>query len=344
MSSSSTTFNKHKTTCNTLLFQKLLNLSAGVSPFTLILETLEQSGNSLIQEFGRRAKISNTKVVFVSFKTPYCKKAHLPIEISSFINARQKTICTLREEIISHLNLPKRNSVDEKCNFMLFFDSLVPLASSHSEELSSFLTSLLISSSVSLLAVYHVDIPIPCSITPYSPGPLVILTYLATAILTVSSLEQVLSRKRARDRSLPEPLFGLEEVKEGVIIGRNDSVKEKGLVVQMELRKRSGRGILENFVLIPSSSSKAIPKIIPLTEYPAYISTPTFINTENQDHSSQLDMTFNLSLSEKQKKERDEVVLPYFDAQKEGGNEGGRILYQMGTEDHEDFDEEEDEI
>jgi len=35
------------------------------------------------------------------------------------------------------------------------------------------------------------------------------------------------------------------------------------------------------------------------------------------------------------------VVLPYFDAQK-GGGEGGRILYDMGEED--DFDEDEDEI
>ena len=38
------------------------------------------------------------------------------------------------------------------------------------------------------------------------------------------------------------------------------------------------------------------------------------------------------------------MVLPYFDAQKggDGPGEGGRILYDMGSED--DFDEEEDEI
>jgi elongator complex protein 5 len=40
-------------------------------------------------------------------------------------------------------------------------------------------------------------------------------------------------------------------------------------------------------------------------------------------------------------RDREGVVLPYFDAQK-GGGEGGRILYDMGEED--DFDEEEDEI
>lgn len=58
--------------------------------------------------------------------------------------------------------------------------------------------------------------------------------------------------------------------------------------------------------------------------------------------------TFNLGLTEKQKRDRENVVLPYFDAQKDGGGsgagEGGRILYDMGDEDREDFDDEEDEI
>lgn len=51
--------------------------------------------------------------------------------------------------------------------------------------------------------------------------------------------------------------------------------------------------------------------------------------------------TFELGLSERQRQDREGVVLPYFDAQK-GGGDGGRILYDMGSED--DFDEEEDEI
>jgi len=61
-----------------------------------------------------------------------------------------------------------------------------------------------------------------------------------------------------------------------------------------------------------------------------------------------MNTTFNLGLTEKQKRDRENVVLPYFDAQKDGGaagpGDGGRILYDMGTEDREDFDDEEDEI
>lgn len=53
-------------------------------------------------------------------------------------------------------------------------------------------------------------------------------------------------------------------------------------------------------------------------------------------------LTFSLSLTDKQKIDREGIVLPYFDAQKEGGGMGGRILYVPGRED--DWDEEEDEI
>ncbi len=59
-----------------------------------------------------------------------------------------------------------------------------------------------------------------------------------------------------------------------------------------------------------------------------------------------METTFSLGLTEKQRRDREGVVLPYFDAQTDagggGGEGGGRILYEMGRED--DFDDEEDEI
>lgn len=48
---------QQRRTHNTLLFQKLLNLREGASPFTLILDTLEQSGGPVVREFARRAKV-----------------------------------------------------------------------------------------------------------------------------------------------------------------------------------------------------------------------------------------------------------------------------------------------
>lgn len=61
------------------------------------------------------------------------------------------------------------------------------------------------------------------------------------------------------------------------------------------------------------------------------------------DGEEEPESTFNLGLTEKQRKDREGIVLPYFDAQTDiGAGEGGRILYEMGRED--DFDDEEDEI
>lgn len=44
-------------THNLLLFQKLLNLREGASPFTLLLDTLEQSAQPVVREFMERAKV-----------------------------------------------------------------------------------------------------------------------------------------------------------------------------------------------------------------------------------------------------------------------------------------------
>lgn len=76
-----------------------------------------------------------------------------------------------------------------------------------------------------------------------------------------------------------------------------------------------------------------------LDDHPLYRREEEPSEAENQEPDS----TFDLGLTERQRREREGVVLPYFDAQKGGGpGEGGRILYDMGEED--DFDEEEDEI
>ena len=48
---------QQRRTHNTLLFQKLLNLRDGASPFTLVLDTLEQSGRPVVREFAKRAKV-----------------------------------------------------------------------------------------------------------------------------------------------------------------------------------------------------------------------------------------------------------------------------------------------
>lgn len=62
-----------------------------------------------------------------------------------------------------------------------------------------------------------------------------------------------------------------------------------------------------------------------------------------EEESEHGEVSFHLGLTEKQRRDREGIVLPYHDAQNgEGVGDGGRILYDMGSED--DFDDEEDEI
>ena len=240
--------------------------------------------------------------------------------------------------------------------------------------LATYLSSILsLSTALSLVAVYHLDTPLPIldptnsaslidQVSPtdrhrvksgaqssstlaasghYQPIPLTTLTYLSTTILTVSSFVEALAKKQASDRSLPFPIFGIEEEKNGVITPLYSQLSNEGLVLHMEHRRKSGRvGSTARFYIpFPSSSSSIAGTPISLDSHPLFRST---IEDDSRIAVSE-GGTFKLELTERQRQARDGVVLPYFDAQKgEAGGEGGRILYDMGVED--DFDEEEDEI
>lgn len=294
---------------------------------------------------------SKTDVVFVSYET-----SKPPDDVTAFIKARRKDPVAVQKEIVkrissskrmSHSCLPPPPQVEPRSSgTLLIFDTLYPLATHPTLPLPSFLSSLT-SPSTSLLAIYHTDIPLPppstSNTTPYTPTPLTLLQYLATTILTTYSLSQTLARKRAIEKSLSEPLFGLEEEREGVLvgIGANDS---RGVVVRMEYRRKSGRGVEEWFYLPELSGMDD--RVVLLDDHELFRRTDGGVDeegVEGRGGGSGAEMaTFELGLTEKQRRDREGVVLPYFDAQKGDGGGGGRILYDMGVED--DFDEEEDEI
>ncbi|RYO86729.1 hypothetical protein DL763_006590 [Monosporascus cannonballus] len=330
---------------------------------------------------------AGSKVVFVSFAT--LKKAR---DVDVFVKARGKSLAALQAEITSHY--PRGGSQ----KILLIIDALNPLltslALSPQLHLPSFLSSLIAGPSVSLVGTYHTDVPLVLPPShhhhhrEYEPHPLATLSHLATAVLRVSSLAQEAARRRARGRSLAEPGWGLGEGREGVLVGLRGgnapvgragsgsgagTGEEGGLVLEMELRRRSGRAVVERFALVPSSGApgrekgRAPPaasdggaggnangevdaraRICLLADHPAFRDRGTGADEGGDgdgdgDGEGGMETTFSLGLTEKQRRDREGVVLPYFDAQTDiGGGEGGRILYEMGRED--DFDDEEDEI
>ncbi|RMZ78671.1 hypothetical protein DV738_g3764, partial [Chaetothyriales sp. CBS 135597] len=283
-----------------------------VSPLTLVLDTLEQSGRRLVQEYLRRARLARTHTVFLAFETVDRLGFSLPAFLSSLLQTQSS--------------------------------SSTPSPSS---------------STVSLVAVYHSDVHLEAASGNYChPSPLSLLKYLATTIITVHSLAVLLAEKAAQERSLAAPAFGLNEEAEGILVGLKHTIpavktlkaEERGIVLELEHRRKSGRGVHELYFLPTSSpatqSSSSKEKVILLDDHPRFRKELV----DEQDQGEQLAglTTFELGLTERQRLERDGVVLPYFDAQQVGAagsgraSEGGRILYDMGVED--DFDEEEDEV
>lgn len=137
---------------------------------------------------------------------------------------------------------------------------------------------------------------------------------------------------------MSEPLFGTEEGKEGVIVGlgANDS---RGCVIEMEYRRKSGRAVEESFFLPDLNGDDGI---VLLDDHELYRRSDAKESKSEEDGLGLESATFELDLTAKQRRDREGVVLPYFDAQKGEGGGGGKILYDMGVED--DFDEEEDEM
>ncbi|KAF2397246.1 hypothetical protein EJ06DRAFT_551266 [Trichodelitschia bisporula] len=324
---------QHRRTHNLLLISKILSCRDNASPFTLVIDSLEQSARPLVHEMIKRAHASKVGIIFVSFETVV-----KPKDVDHFIDASaippQHLSYQIKVEIETYLKDTPRS--------LIIFDSFNPIYNDSRGSIAQILSGL-ITPPASLLAVYHSDVP-PLTIAPYQPAPLTLLKYLVTAILELSSIAHVLARKSARDRSLAEPVFGLAEETEGVLVGLGSN-EPSGLVIEMEYRRKTGRSIKESFFYsrVAAASGKGGQKaikadgIILLEDHPSFAPPVKAV-----DEQEMVDTTFNLGLTERQRRERDGVVLPYFDAQREGGGEGGRILYDMGEED--DFDEEEDEI
>ncbi|RVD88181.1 uncharacterized protein DFL_002376 [Arthrobotrys flagrans] len=329
---------QYRRTHNLLLGTRLLSQRGTPSPFTLILDSLEQSSTPLVEEYITRAKLLRVNIIYISFTT-----LRPPKDVNKTIKARGKSLDTLQRELIAATTPAARGQPDPtKVQNMVIIDSTNHLVSISSEEgaktntsLSFFLSSIL-APSVTIIATYHTDIPRISSSTTnaYSPDPLDLLKYLCTTLITVYSPSHIFAQKRALDKSLPLPNFGLDEGIEGSLasLGSNTGwcetcgihEKSRGLIYELEHRRMSGRAMSEWFFLLchaPSKKSKE--RLILLEDHPAY--NPTIVEVPSGNGSGgaveDSDLTFSLGLTAKQKSDREGVVLPYFDAQSEEANE-----------------------
>jgi len=323
------------------LMSRVLDLRTNSSPFTVILDDLNQRAQPLIHELTRRGLSRNVNVVLLSFETAgnvHPAVRHIPAWGDH-----------TGDEILQEL----ARAMDDFKESLVIVDSLNDLLNVKCVDMGALFNLVSGKYASTLIGVYHTDITAAqYPENAYAPQSLDVIKYMATTVITCKSFAHVLATKAAKERSLAEPTHGLLQGAEGIVqcLDAND---HRGIVLEAEFRRKSGRPESEVYFLRTARRSDyneptsgmpfgTLKKefLVLLDQVPSYNSAEVMVlvNAAADD----IESTFNLGLTEKQKEAREGVVLPYFDAQKGEGGEGGRILYDMGEED--DFDEEEDEI
>lgn len=324
------------------LMSNLLCIRTNASPFTLVLDDLNQRAMPFLHEMINRGLSRKVNVVVVSFEAT---RFHPAVRHVQAWGNRSAT------DILKDI----QKAMSDHKESLVIVDNMYDAVVSKNIDIAAFFDLVVMKHGSTLVGVYHNDM-IPeataSGSNAYAPDPLQLLKFMATTIITCQSLSHVLAAKAARERSLPEPTFGLLSGAEGIVqcLNAND---QRGIVLQAEFRRKSGRPETQTYFLRPASITDyhaPLPNqvigtlkqefVTLLAQHPAYASKE--IAGLVSAAGNEMETSFNLNLTDKQKAAREGVILPYFDAQKGEGGEGGRILYDMGEED--DFDEEEDEI
>lgn len=322
------------------LISRVLNVRTNASPFTLILDDLNQRAVPLVSELVRRGLSRNVNVVTVTFEAAHFHPAVRNVPAYGQLSG---------EHILQDI----RKSMKDAKESLVIVDSLYEVLEVGGVDITKLFHLVAAEFASTLIGIYHQDmLPAQDAQNAYAPQLLDLLKYLATTVITCKSFAHVLAAKAAKERSLAEPTHGLLQSAEGIVqcLDAND---HRGIVFEAEFRRRSGRPESDTYFLRnarPTDYNMPIADLVFGTLKQEFVTlldlVPLYASQEVialvNATANEIESTFNLGLTDKQKQAREGVVLPYFDAQKGDGGEGGRILYDMGSED--DFDEEEDEI
>ncbi|KAK6436429.1 hypothetical protein LTR95_007376 [Oleoguttula sp. CCFEE 5521] len=336
--------NRHDRQRAVLLINKIISSrdEYNFPSFTLLLDTVSQSSKPVIKEILHRAKESGkVKIILLSFETSQRKVPFL----SSLWDADDETVQAYKLSVEAWQDEVKAaiSRIKKGNRAILLVDSLNEFCQAAGSKVPQVLLSWA-APSVRIIGTYHTDVPLHESPkqNPYMVSALATLKYISTTTFTCRSLSQTLEELEAQAYSRAKPAFGLDEGVEGVLQSLG-SDRIEGMVVEMEHKRKSGNVVSETYVF-PRRSTIDQGKIVTLSEYLElhHISLASTAPGSAAAEGGDLGSTMHLGLTEQQRRDREGVVLPHFDAQKGEGGEGGRILYDMGAED--DFDEEEDEI
>ena len=309
-----------------ILLKRIFNLTES-SSFVLCIDSLAQSSNGIINEFIHYRNLqsnnsnNNTEVIYIAFNT-----INKPEWATQFINIQEENINNVSQQIQSFLPSTKYlSSVTTNSKSLIIIDSLNYL---NRTDLSQFIGSIA-SPSTTIIATYHRDVPESILFNQSSndlidnyPSSLELLQFMATTICEISPI-------------LPNSIDDHHELNDMIEVfniprGLNNSVFNLLLIN----RRKSGRSLRYNFQI---DSKKHEYILINGKENNANSSSDNPINEAETPEMLQGLTTFNLTTSEKQRRAKEQVNLPFLEAQQYGSS-GGAIVYEYEKDD--DYDEE----
>ncbi|KTW26498.1 Elongator subunit IKI1 [Pneumocystis jirovecii RU7] len=306
-----------------LIIERLLAFKE-FSPLITISDTILQSSWPLIFQFLKKAKYKNIISIHIKTEISIVDQTISDHSISLFYIENKKI---KKKDIITIIdNIQEICSKYESCQkFVILIDSINVY--NISLNISEIITSILsLHISKTLIQIYHSSINLPKSYPTYIPSPLELLSYISTTIISVHSLSHELATRNAKDKALTTPIED-DSFIEGTIVPL-DSNDESKIVISIEHRRKSGRGIHEKSVLIIRSGT-----LLSITDVEEFKKTNYIIRDEINEN---LNANFTLTLTDKQKKQKEKLILPYFKSQTI--NQKSSIYYSPDPED--DIDEE----
>lgn len=286
-----------------ILLRRVFNLTES-SPLVLVVDSATQNGSFTVNEFVHQFK-SNSKdsnIVYLSFET-----INRPAYASQFIDATVLPFTKITQTVSSFLPGLKQPAGSGKS--LCIIDSLNYIPR---EQLTQFFANIA-SPHVTVLGVYHEDVPElnTTKLNNHFPSAIKLLKFMSSSILHVS------------------PKLAIGRTEEEILENLGNFTIPKGLnnpeyLLTLTYRRKSGRSLTYNYRINSTTH-----------QYTFIESTVPTANNETPEALQGL-TTFNLSTSDKQKKEKENVNLPFLDAQ--SFNRGGAIVYEFEKDD--DYDEE----
>lgn len=284
-----------------VLLNRLLSLKES-SAFQLILDSLSQSSYHLIQEFIHRVT-ATTPIIYLSYET-----INKPKYATSFLDCTSTT----ESDIIKFV----QSNQDSLTKTLVIIDSLNYIPQ---EELSQFVARLA-NPNIVILSVFHTNCPVQDNNSKFVnyPSCINLLTYIASSIYEVEPL----LLDQLTDEELDNKVMRLDFP---VNVQLNTSVFK----LTLTNRRKSGRALIYKFKVDSGRHEYEVLKL----------KSDQDEDVGGEDESLLKDLTtFNLTTSNKQKLAREQVELPYMQAQESLGASGGAIVYEFEKDD--DYDEE----